>query len=143
MEKIRIMTPHKVKGSDFVIFYAKSKQCSKCDRTMIAKVKECYGKEFFHGYHDYSQDAQMKRAGLVYLGKAKVDDEYICEICEKEGKADFICSICEKRHDTCEIKEQIGDPAEFMCKSCYETVPAKEWDDKLSELQDEHRWDFD
>lgn len=85
----------------------------------------------------------MKRANMVYLSSTQVDGDPICKECEAAGKADFLCALCEKRYPSSEVKESIGWPAEFLCKNCYETKPAKIWDEKVDELQEDHRYDFD
>ena len=108
---------------------------------MIHREKE-RGK-LFPMYIKIDQKAQMKEAGLVYQTSIFVDDEPICEECEKLGKADFECAICEKRHTTDKIEESIGYPPEFLCKNCYETVSAKEWNEKYDELLKDHRYDFE
>ena len=62
---------------------------------------------------------------------------------EKAGKADFLCALCNERKSTDKIQESIGDAPEFLCKDCYDTVSAKIWDDKLDELQEAHRYDYE
>jgi hypothetical protein len=136
-------TPQVIDGK-YVLFAAQGRECPICKKIMIKKLQRYYFENsFFPAWVEMNQDAQMKRAGLVYVGGAKVDDEYICEECEKAGKADFKCELCGERHPTSEIQERFGDPADFLCKSCYETTTAKVWEEKCDELQEEHKYDYE
>lgn len=53
-----------------------------------------------------------------------------------------MCALCNKLRKG-KPQEAIGDPPEFMCTPCYETVPAKIWIAKRDALWEEHRYDFE
>jgi hypothetical protein len=40
-----------------------------------------------------------------------------------------------------QVEEQFGDPAEYLCKPCYETVPASVWDAAKERLRRSHQYD--
>ena len=114
-------------------------KCHLCKKIMLPKTN----RGVFPNYIHMNQEAQMKAAGLVYSTNTLVDNEPICLECEQGGKADFLCAMCEERKISDKKQKQFGDPAEFLCKDCYETKPAKVWDEKVDELQEAHRYDFE
>ena len=115
--------------------------CKKCGRNMVVKPREAYG--VFPHYYANNFEAQAKRANLVIQSTIKVDGCYICIECEKMGKADFECYLCKKRKSTKLIQERFGDPAEYLCFECYETVSAKIWEETVDKLYDIHKYDFE
>ena len=128
----------------YVLFAAHGTECPICKKIMVKKLQKHYFEySFFPTWLDMNQDAQMKRAGLVYAGRTKVDDDDICEECEEAGKADFKCELCGERKSTDKIQESFGDPADFLCKDCYEITTAKAWDEKCDQLEEEHKYDYE
>ena len=132
-------TPKVHENGSYVEMLIEARKCKCCEKIMVAKL----------GYHSIfpknmriNQEAQMKAAGLVYSTSTLVDDEPICLECEQAGKADFVCAMCNERKTTDKKQESFGEPAEFLCKDCYETKPAKVWYEKVDELKDAHRYDF-
>ena len=114
--------------------------CSLCKKFMLsANIQN----RCFLLYYKNDIEHQISRAGWVEQSNIKVDDKYICRECEREGKADFLCSLCKQRKSTKKIEDSFGDPPEFLCKDCYETIPAKIWNEKRNKLQKIHRWDFE
>jgi len=136
-------TPKIYEDGRYVEMIIQAEKCPICKKVMIKKVKEYMLDKLFPTYWQMNQEAQAKRAGIVFKCTTKVDDENICEECEKAGKADFLCALCNERKSIDKIQESIGDAPEFLCKDCYDTVPAKIWDDKLDELQEAHRYDYE
>lgn len=135
-------TPQKI-DMNLYRFTVESTKCVVCRNEMVhAPSTRNWRKTTFPSYIGNNFEAQAKKAGLELSSDIKVDREYICNKCENEGKADFLCSLCGQRHSVSKVKEQIGDPPEFLCLQCYTTVPAKEWDDKITSLNNEHRYDF-
>lgn len=90
-----------------------------------------------------SEEMQLKNAGWVRSGRTWLNGQYVCEECERNGRVLFICEICGKEQSCDEVQESFGDPPEYLCKGCYATVSAKEWDEKARGLRESHRWDFD
>ena len=135
-----IYTP-KVVEDGYALFAAKITECSICHKLMVKRLK-FPNSSFFPMWRNNDQDAQMTRAGFVYISDIKVDDNYICVECKQQGKADFKCELCDERKPTSKIQESFGNPSVFLCRDCYETVPAKIWDEKCDELEEEHRYDF-
>jgi hypothetical protein len=126
----------------YVEMMVEYEKCPICNKVMIQRLVG-YDNRLFPAWIQMTQEAQAKRAGIVFKGSVKVDDDLICEECEKSGRADFLCAICNTRQSTDEIQESFGYPPEFLCKECYNTVPAKTWDEKVSELHEAHRYDYD
>lgn len=132
-------TPKIHEGGKYVEMLIEAKKCPICSKVMIHKAKA----GIFPMYIAINQDAQMKNAGIVFTSNVSVDDKLICVECEASGKADFKCELCGERRPTNLIQESFGYPPEFLCKVCYETVPAKQWDEKTDELYDQHKYDFE
>ncbi|MCJ7507540.1 MAG: hypothetical protein MUO85_02265 [candidate division Zixibacteria bacterium] len=116
-------------------------KCHICHRYMINSRDAKYG--LFPKYDKITIEKQMERAGWVQRSSVEVDEKYICCECAEAGKADFHCSLCNQRRLTDKIQESFGDPAEFLCTPCYESVPAKVWDEKVEKLREVHRYDFE
>jgi hypothetical protein len=118
-------------------------KCPKCKKMMIRRDNSStWYRSPFPRYANYDFSLQLKRAGWVLESSVMVDDEFICQECADAGKADFECFLCKERKPTDRIQERYGDPADFLCKDCYETVPAKVWDDTSDKLMDSHRYDY-
>lgn len=132
-------TPERM-SCNLVAFALHLGNCEKCGRDMVTKPKYSY--DVFPRYILNTFDAQVKRANLAVRSSTKVDDEYICIDCVKAGKTDFKCDLCGKRKLTNKIKEGFGDPPDYLCIDCYETVSAKIWEEAVDELNNRHRYDY-
>lgn len=118
-------------------------RCPLCKSVMVAPTKTDglfpYG--LYSGFDEQLALARWKKK--VYVGDSG-DHEYICSDCVAAGKATFTCALCEKAQPTTQLHKSWGfRPSESMCKTCYETVPAKVWDAKSDELFEKHRYDFE
>ena len=116
-----------------------AKKCHLCKKIMLPKT----GRGVFPNYIHMNQDAQMKRAGFVYSTNTEVDGECICIECKDAGKVYILCALCNERKPSDKEQESFGYPPEYLCKDCYETKPAKIWEEKCDELRDSHRYDFE
>ena len=136
-------TPQKI-ASDLITFSVEVKICPKCKKDMVSKpVDQYFRKNTFPNWKENDFEAQALRAKLVFQSDIKVDDEYICEECKKNGFIDFLCALCKKRKPISKEIERFGDPPECLCKDCYNKVPASEWDKKIEELEEDHKYDFE
>ena len=117
----------------------RAEKCPLCGKIMIAKAP----RGIYPYFCSETQEAQARAKGLQFISNIKVDDEYICQGCCDNGKADFLCAMCGERKPTDKEKESFGDPREYLCTDCYEIIPAKKWDEKVKELNESHRWDFE
>src|SRR5579859_7870202 len=138
-------TPQVVKDTNaiYVTMLLEVDECPICKKIMMRKENK-----HFHGGNmpnsfAIDQDTQMKQVGIVFESKTKVDDQYICAECAEAGKADFLCSLCGSRYPTDQVQESFGDPPEHLCKNCYATVPAQQWDKKTSQLYSAHQYDHE
>jgi len=136
-------TPKILNNGEYVEMIIQAEKCPICGKIMIKKVEDNILNSLFPGYKEMNQVAQAKRAGIVFKSYTKVDDKIICEECERSGKADFLCACCNERKTTDKMHESFGDPPDYLCTDCYNTVPAKIWDDKVNELMERHQYDFE
>jgi len=134
-------TPKIIDGK-YVLFAASTQKCGICEKLMIRRINNSnyFEKDFFPGWVEMNQDAQMKRGGLVYVGNTKTHNGLMCQGCEKDGKGEFRCELCFEMKPTNKIEERFGDPTDFLCTDCYESAPAKIWDEKVDELESEHQY---
>ena len=88
----------------------------------------------YHDIHINTMEAAKLRDGLLHIGK---------EIERMREGLLYSCSLCGIDYLESEIEEKVGYPPEYICKHCYETVPAKEYDEHTSKLHNEHRWDYE
>ena len=142
MNKLENYCPHLLEGN-WAEMLVELKKCHICGKFMLPDYHNYFAKSIFPTYFPIDFDAQLKKAGWGKMSDIKVDDEYICQECAKAGKADFLCVLCKQRKPTDKEKESFGDPPEFLCSDCYETIPAKVWDEKVEELHGLHRYDFE
>lgn len=127
----------------YIAMYMQVRECPICKHSMINK-EEHTRRSIFPMFIGMNQKAQAKELNLKFCSNTEVDDKLICQDCADTGKADFLCYLCKERKPTNKIEESVGIlPTEYLCKDCYETVPAKKWDKALEELQEEHRYDYE
>lgn len=124
------------------------KECPLCKRPMVYapadSLKRCGSR--WGAYHDGGNtiEAQCKRGGIVLKsGATDKNNDAICEECAAAGASSFVCSHCKKEQKTDQIEESFGYPPEFLCKPCYSTVPAAEWNALVKKLYEAHRYDFE
>lgn len=134
----------KIIDNRYAAFLVELKKCSICSCFMVVKPsQQFYEKNTFPIYHKLDFKTQADRAHLHIVSNIKIDNEFICIKCAKDGKATFLCALCNKRKSSNKEKEIFGDPPEVLCIDCYETVSAKIWDDKCKILNAQHRYDFE
>jgi RecJ-like exonuclease len=119
-----------------MIFELETVVCPTCGRQMMKKDK-CSMFPLMNG-----QEKQMREKGVVYKSQSMVENEYICEVCEGEGKAVFTCFICNTLKKSDKIQLKIGDPPEFLCTDCYSSITADLWDRAVQALKEIHKYDY-
>jgi len=86
-------------------------------------------------------EAQRARAGIRLLHHWG-DKGPVCSDCKLNTAETFECSHCKQSKPLNESHKSFGAPAEHLCAHCYETVPAKQWEGLVAELEEQHRYDF-
>jgi hypothetical protein len=118
-------------------------KCSTCGRWMLNKSAErannVFATEYFELLKEYLALADWRLSSDVTVGDGRV----ICEQCASENKGSFACALCGEVRESSQKERSVGDPPEFLCRVCYETKPAKLWDEKYKELLEAHRYDFE
>ena len=146
--KIEDFTPHNLRPDEpvskgrsiYMDFALEIRTCPICGNPMMPILSEWHG--HWPKWNRLDQKAQMKRAGIHQVGAWSVSkDAYICDECASKGLDTFTCDLCHEQRTMDLIQVQEGDPPDFLCKVCYEGVPAKIWTDKLAELDKRHRYD--
>ena len=118
-------------------------QCVVCSLPMVRRSWDMPHSSPFPPYDPVSLKAQAQRAGWVFAGKLQVNAETICERCERADRARAACYLCKRERKASEVREAIGDPPEYLCTPCYDSVPARVWDRAVKELEEAHRWDHE
>lgn len=132
--------PQKIDKSH-ISFAVALRSCHLCKKDMVSNPRyENHWNNVFPVWVGNDFRAQAKRAGLVFQSNIKVDDQYVCEKCKR--LADFLCCLCGERKSFPEYRS-FGEPPEFLCMDCYAKTPAKEFDEKVEELEEKHRYDFE
>lgn len=130
--------PKKV-DTNLYTFFVRTKICPVCKKQM---VRSQLGVVTF-GNDPLSFHSQCAAAGIVLESHA--EDEHgnaICKECVDNGRAKFICSLCRRTFPTDMIQKSVGSYLRsHLCKECFNTVSAKEWEDKVQELEENHKWD--
>ena len=121
-------------------------KCPSCEEIMLKRYSFNWSgfESIFPAQHGARLKEQLLRAGILIYSKFKnKDDQFICVDCAKAGKDTFTCYLCEEER-TSDLREtQFGDPPEYLCTVCYESVPAKVWDEAEDKLRKSHRYDFE
>lgn len=125
--------------SHSAIFALKCNPCGCCNKPMIPDIDS----RLFPTWIKINQNSQLERSEINVASKSNKDNKQICKVCEAEGRSSFICSLCNMNRKS-DLKEfTVGDPESCLCKVCYDTVTAKEWENKKEELFQKHRYDYD
>jgi len=115
--------------------------CATCQAPMVASPR---GADPFTRGWDETFGAQLKAAGWQVASDACVaDGGRICDRCKQAGLATFRCDLCGLLRSTSQVQEGFGDPAEYLCVPCFETVPAKRWAEACDALREAHKYDFE
>ena len=116
-------------------------RCSVCDCLMmdVTGLKKVSPKYYKLELVKQLEKAKIQKRSSVYIGS----DSWLCEKCAAEDKARFKCALCRQDKKSSEIKQSFGYQPEYLCTSCYATAPAKIWDEKVTQLREAHRWDFE
>lgn len=129
-------------GHIYVEMLVEAKECHLCKKVMIKEgcPLTCGGS--FPNYQNLDIKKQAENVGMTFISDLEVDDKPICIECKEAGKADFLCAICKERKLTDRVHKSFGlYNIDFLCEDCYETVPAKTWEEKEDQLYSAHRYD--
>ena len=127
-------------------------KCPTCGRWMLPRIARHLNTPIDHTLFVISifdtrplsrLEQVLDRAGWRLESDSEFDNHHICAQCASEGKGGFTCALCGQVRSSDQEKKSFGDPAEFLCVVCYETQPAKVWQQKVDELYEEHRCDFE
>lgn len=122
----------------YVEMLLEAKKCNSCQKIMIDDINNA----FFPKYFKLNRAEQMIQADMVYTSSVLMNGKLICVECEKKGKANFLCYLCNKTKTSEKVHESFGYPTDYLCSDCYETVPAKKWNEVIDELNEDHKYDF-
>lgn len=127
-------------GARFAAVMIEVDICPSCRRIMVT-VDDIH-RHPFPQWRAVDLNEQLRRAGWVVTGDGRQPDgQPICRDCTTAGKARFLCALCGHEQPTDQIEQCFGDPPDYLCKTCYTTVPAAEWDTIKHRLWEEHRYD--
>lgn len=140
-KQIREFVPT-VLAPDIAVMLVRCQSCTQCRRTMIEKSDRA--RSAFPLYMHASVDAQIKRAGWVDASYATNENGgQLCVECAVAHAA-FKCYACNLVRRG-EPKETFGwgslMTVHYLCLHCFETVPAKRWEELQDELRQEHQYD--
>lgn len=133
-------------GDKYGKFFLPISACPICQKLMLGlrhgTTKDI--DERFTGPWDIGIGHQLKRMGGVSgSGIEDKDGDRICQECANAGRATFVCALCKTERSSADEQESFGDPLEQLYKVCYETVPAKKWDEEVEKLREVHQYDFE
>lgn len=121
-------------------------QCPSCNRIMLKRYSYQWSgfESIFPKWLQIQLREQLSKADiLIYSQFKNRNDKFICIECAKDGKNTFTCDLCGEER-TSDLKEtSYGEPPDYLCKVCYESVPAKEWDQRNEKLLQAHKYDFE
>ena len=127
-------------------FYLKITECPNCKRKMIdADYNALYSA--FPFWEKMNFEAQRLRKGFAIRSNQSFDDDKMCGshywCIDCKDKIEFKCFNCKEMRLKKDMEYRYGDPPDFLCKFCYETVSAKDWNELIKAIEDNHRWEYD
>jgi hypothetical protein len=126
----------------YAVMLVQISRCPACNTPMV--VGQPLMRQPFPYWNVIDFDAQRKRAGWHLVSSARIGENLICDVCEKDGKALVVCAICKHACPSSEIQESFGvHNQDHLCVGCYATIPAKQWQDAVDKLEREHEFDHE
>lgn len=121
----------------YATFLVKLPFCQHCKKPMLHSV--------FPNL-DYFVKEQIKRAGFEITGRQfESHSEFgetlkhaFCQTCCDAGYATFTCLFCHQERPSNQVYRAAYE--EGICSVCFETSSAKEWEEKLSKLDEDNRY---
>lgn len=118
--------------------------CDLCKREMIVPIRSSDSLFALFGYlNEFSFQKQIKMAGWLEQSSISINGEDFCIECADKIELVFNCALCKQAKPKEKIQVEFGYPAEIICTDCFDTVPAKIWDEKTKELEVRHRYDWE
>lgn len=111
--------------------------CSCCKKPMMKEAP--YG--VFPNWLKLNQKEQAIKAD-IQIFHSTIGYDKICKKCVEDGIVTFECHLCNTKKPLNKIQKEIGSPSDYLCSDCYETIPAKMWDEKIEEMEENHKYDF-
>lgn len=132
-----LWTPNEYRQSGYGLFALPIERCAHCKKKMSDGG--------FSHRNNMTFNSQMSRAGWEIKShvESDVDRGPICKSCADTGVARFECALCHEAQPYSEVQISIGDSPEYLCKTCYSEIPAKQWDEIYEELNNRHRYDYE
>lgn len=128
--------------SPYAVFEIELDRCAICERAMVPLAAT--RANVWPVFYSDTLEAQAKRGGFPIASNLTRDGDAICRACAQEGRAGFTCAHCEQFRTTDQAVRVFGiDDQDVLCQTCYETVPAKQWDGVVQTLHDRHRYDHE
>jgi len=83
---------------------------------------------------------QLERGEIKIISELEDDNGWYCRDCAAKNLAKFVCAMCDQERPSSEVKKSFGFglQADYLCKDCYATQPARAWDAKVDELYASH-----
>lgn len=126
-------------GICYGVMLVQLQTCGCCKRPCLRTHGGNHG-GVFPDWFAINRGAQLKKANWGMLSSTRnADEARLCDDCAKEHGA-FRCALC-KQERKGKPQESVGDPPEYLCTPCFESVPAKAWADEVERLEESHRWD--
>ncbi len=127
-------------GIVYGVMLVQLQTCGHCNRPCLRTHGGNRG-GVFPDWFAIDRGAQLRKADWGMLSSTcNAKGARLCDECAKEHGA-FRCVLC-KQERLGKPQESVGDPSEYLCTPCFETVPAKTWTDELARLEEAHRWDY-
>jgi hypothetical protein len=130
-------------GQRYALMLVEVDQCPICQQLMVRGAEKWSVTAPFPYSSKCDFATQIHRAGWR-IQSLSVNDksENVCMVCADKGLITFDCYLCDKQKPSNEILTSIGvNSPHHLCKSCYETVPAKKWHSVITYLEGRHQWE--
>jgi hypothetical protein len=118
--------------------------CPECGKFMLGADADFLRYLFPSKQSINSVENQLTRADFGWRTTTRNGcGDAVCNRCRDSGNLSFVCAGCQKQQSIKEIQEQFGNVLpDYLCKTCYSTISAKDWEDLNIELDNKHQYDY-
>ncbi len=133
---LKDFTPKSYLDGKYTEIIIQTNVCNYCDNVMIPER----AMSLFPMWHEANGKSQCGRGNLVIEDMKSSSDDRICVDCYKANKKVFKCYSCFRSQEMDQVYQDFYHE-EYLCKSCYASVPAKDWDKYIDEINENHKYD--
>ena len=132
---------------DMILLAFPITRCRECQQLMLPEsaqvLQQANNRGVFYTPKGDSVTAQLQRGAISIDQGYKAGLDHVCGDCINEGKVQVECQACHKQVSLNDTHFKVGDPPEFICRECHETMPAAAYEKMVDQLEQRHQYDYE